>query len=175
VPVLLAKNLQLKNQYHISGPIKLKPEYVTIAGPATVLAGIHFWKTDSLKMKNVSNNISKTVSLQPTKANISIYPHNVNVIIPVDEFTEKSIEVPVKILNNRHYEVKLLPEKVKITFLVALNNYPETNIESFKAAVDLNNWVNQKYTQLPVQLIKLPKYCKLVSVEPQTIDFILQE
>jgi hypothetical protein len=50
----------------------------------------------------------------------------------IDEFTEKVIEIPVSIINNKEFRnVKLLPDKVKVTILSPLSKYPDNRTEGF--------------------------------------------
>ena len=113
---------------------------------------------------------------KPPKTNINIYPLVVDVKIPVDEFTEMTVEVPVKLLNNRGFQdVKLLPEKVKVTLMAALSNYPKINRTSFDVNVNLDNWKERQYTQLPVHVSRFPDNSRLLRVEPQVIDFLIRK
>ncbi|MEJ7780253.1 MAG: YbbR-like domain-containing protein [Daejeonella sp.] len=177
VPLKLLSNIKFIKQYGVSDSVQLTPAYVTITGPKEDLEKIKFWKTDSLSLKDVARNISSKISLQrPVKANVNIYPATAEVKIPVDEFTEKSIEIPIKVLNNRGFhDVKLLPEKVKITFMTALGNYSKIDRDYFEATVDLENWSEKSYKQLPVKLTRFPNYCRLVRLEPQNVDFIISK
>lgn len=175
VPVRVMKDIIFKGQYDISNDIKLTPEYVTVSGPFDDLVQIDVWDTENLKLENIRGPISANLPLKkPSKANISIYPSVVDAKIPVDEFTEMSINVPIKILNNKSYrDVKLLPNTVKITYMAALSNLPGIGRNSFMATVDMANWTEKKYPVLPVQLGRIPDYCKIIRVEPQAIDFII--
>lgn len=177
VPLELVSNLRFARQYGVADSVTLKPAYVTITGPKEDLAKISVWKTDSLTARNVSASISSRVSLmRPSMANISIYPSMAEVKVPVDEFTEKTVEVPIKVINNRGYhDVKLLPAKVKVKFMTSLGSYSRIDRDFFQATVDLTNWSERSYKQLPVVLSKFPEFSSLVSIEPQTVDFIIQK
>jgi hypothetical protein len=115
--------------------------------------------------------------LQPVKeGNLSIYPKTVQVYLPVDEFTEKTLLIPVKLINNHNYDdVKIFPQKVKITFMISLNKYAETDEDFFEATANLDLWSKQGYKVLPVVVSKIPDYCKIVKVEPRNIDFIVRK
>lgn len=177
VPVQLLYNVTFKRQFIISDDISLNPNYVTVSGPAEVINKIKYWRTDSLRVKDAEAPIDQAIHLQPvTESNMSIYPKNVRVHIPVSEFTEKTVEVPVKLINNKnYYNVKIFPQKVKITFTVALNKYAQTDEHAFEAVADLNLWQDQGYKQLPVKVTLFPPFCKLVRIEPQNLDFIVKE
>lgn len=177
VPVELVSDILFVKQYGISDSVKINPAYVTVTGPKEDLSKIRAWKTDTLTAKNVIRNISTKIPLKrPSMANINIYPSYAEVKVPVDEFTEKTIEISIKVRNNRNYhEIKLLPEKVKITFLTALSNYSKFDRDFFEATVDLDNWSQRSYKQLPVVLTRFPAFCTLVRIEPQTVDFIIKK
>jgi hypothetical protein len=155
--------------------VQLVPAYVMVSGAPEDIEGITYWPTDSLKLNNVSSDVSAKVLLKHNqKDNISIYPSMVSAYIPVDEFTEKSVEVPLKVLNNGGYDIKILPEKVKVTFLTALSNYNKADRESIDAVIDMDYWQNKGYARLQVKLLRLPGFCKLISIEPQVVDFIVK-
>ena len=177
VPVKLVSKLVYEQQYARSGNVVIKPAYVTITGPSSIISNIHFWKTDSLKAYNLDETINTRVALKGvTEGNISIYPRSVQVIVPVNEYTEKTVDVPVKLVNNSdYYNVKVFPQKVKVTFTTSLDRYNEVTEEYFEAQADLNMWKNYSYKMLPVKITKLPDYCKIVKIEPQYIDFIIKK
>jgi len=177
IPVILKQDIQFKEQFGISDSIKISPAFVTITGPVKELANIKYWETEQLSLKKVSENVTIKINLKrPSKANITIHPGLVDLSLSIDEFTEKVIEVPVKIQNNKEFRnVKLLPEKVKVTFLTALSNYPETDKSDFELIVDLNNWKEKEYSQLPIRIIRIPEFSRILKIEPQTLDFIIQK
>jgi YbbR domain-containing protein len=177
VPVKLVAGLKYRQQYAQSGNVTITPAYVTITGPSAVINRITFWRTDSLKGKNVAETVSRRINLEAVKeGNIDIYPKTVQVTVPVNEYTEKTIDVTVKLVNNLDfYNVKIFPQKVKLTFSTSLNRYNDATEEFFEAQADLNMWKNYNYNMLPVKITKLPDYCKIVKIEPQYVDFIIKK
>lgn len=177
VPVRLVSNLGFIKQFGISDEIELNPDYVTVSGPQEELEKISEWRTDTLKLDNVHGlSVARVPMKQNVLKNVSIFPSSVEVKIPVDEFTEKTVEVPLKVINNTdYYSIRLYPKKVKITFMVALSSYQQVNEDFVEAVVDLNEWRFQKHDQLTVKLTRFPDYCKLVKVAPEKIDFIIDK
>ncbi|MBW4891369.1 YbbR-like domain-containing protein [Mucilaginibacter sp. HMF5004] len=177
VPIQLLSNIKFRHQYAFSGNALLNPDYVTISGPANILANINAWKTDSLALIDIADTIRRTIKLQPvSQSNINIYPKTVQVKLPVDEYTEKTIYIPVKLANNKdYYNVKVFPKKVKVTFTVPLGKYTATDESFFEAVADLNLWHDQGLHQLPVKTVRVPAFCKIVKIEPQNIDFIVNQ
>lgn len=177
VPVKLVSSLTFAKQFGVSDDIEITPDYVTVSGPQEELERIKEWKTDTLKLHNLQGAVVSRIAMKHNlQKNVNIFPGSVEVKLPVDEFTEKTLEVPLKILNNgEYYNVKLYPKKVKITFMVALSSYQQVNEDFIEASVDLNEWKLQKHDQLTVKLTRFPDYCKLVKLDPGKIDFMIEK
>lgn len=177
VPLKLRYDFSFVTQYGIANEIQLKPSYVNISGPQEELAKIKEWYTDTLKLKNLQYSASIRVAIKTNNmVNVSIYPTSVGVKVPVDEFTEKTIEVPLNLINNRDfYDVKLYPKKVKVTFMVALSRYEEIDEDFIVANVDVNEWKLLHHEQLTVKIARFPEYCKLVSINPTKINFMIEK
>ncbi|QJD94437.1 YbbR-like domain-containing protein [Mucilaginibacter robiniae] len=177
VPVQPVLNIKYQSQYKNSSRIVVKPAYIILNGPTNLIDKITSWKTDTLKLQNISNTIDANINLQATKeANINFYPKTVQVHIPVEEFTEKVLSVPVKIINNQHYDnIKVFPQRVKVTFTTPLSRYAEIDEDFFEATADLNFYLQYGYSVLPVKITHAPAYCNIVSIEPQNIDFLIKK
>lgn len=176
VPVKLLLSINYQHQFALSDHINIKPEYVTLSGPANRVRDIKFWPTDSLKLSNINEDVTTRIKLKPVNdGSMVIYPKTVQVSIPVDEFTEKTLEIPIKLLNHNYDNVKIFPQKVKVTFMVALSNYPDIDEDFFEATANMDLWRNNGYHTLPVILNRMPGFCKIVSVVPRNIDFIVKK
>jgi len=177
VPIKLVSDIKYQEQFAQSNNSVIKPAYVTLDGPSNRIDKITEWQTDSLTADKVNETIRTKLDLQPpNEGNITVYPKAVDIIVPVDEYTEKTLQIPVKLLNNSdYYNVKVFPEKVKVTFLTSLKRYTEIDENFFEADADLNLWKNQGYTTLPVKLIRVPPFCRVISIDPPNIDFIVKK
>ncbi|WP_131538128.1 CdaR family protein [Pedobacter nototheniae] len=177
VAIKLIEKIDFTKQYGISSDIQLNPKYVTVTGPIEELDKITEWSTDTLKLSKLQNSATVRVAMQhSTHKNVSIFPSTVEVKLPVDEFTEKTIEVPLKIINNRNYNsIKLYPKKIKVTFLVALGNYEQVDESFIQASVDVDEWLNLNHNQFTVKITEFPDYCKLINVFPSKIDFVVEK
>jgi YbbR domain-containing protein len=177
VPIQLITLVKYKHQFSQSGNISLNPAYVVVNGPANVIDNIQSWKSDTLKLDSISESVNTRLTLQPVReGNVSVFPKTVEVRIPVDEYTEKTLEIPVKLINNRnYYDVKIFPQKVKVTFTTSLSRYAQMDEDFFEANVDLDLWRKHGYKALPVVIFKSPAYTRIVKIEPQNIDFIIKK
>ncbi len=177
IPVKLITDINYRRQFFQSGNITLNPGYVIINGPSNLIDGINSWNSDTLKMDSVDESINTHVNLEPVKeGNLSVYPKNIQVNIPVDEFTEKVLQIPVKLINNSgDDDVKIFPQKVRITFMTSLSHYADMNEALFEATADFDLWRKAGSNTLPVKIDKAPDYCRIVKIEPRNIDFIVKK
>ena len=177
VPIRLMSELSFVKQFGQSKKIILKPSMVTISGPQEQLDKIDFWYTDTLKQKKINKSINQKINLQHSReANISIFPSATELKIPVDEFTEKIISIPIKVLNNQEfYNVKLVPNRINLTLLVSLSDYADLQENDFRAVVDLNLWKDKKVSQLPVFLVKKKAFTRIRKLDPLQINFIIKK
>lgn len=175
VPVLLESELQFKPQYGVVDSVQLEPSMVTVTGPQEDIANITTWRTNKVTRQAVDRSIETKVSLRANeRANISIYPAQVDVRIPVGEITEKVLEIPVRVIHGAEYSgVMLVPAKVKIKVMVSLRNYAQITRESFDAVVDLDTWKEYGADDLPVVLSKVPDFCTIKQIIPQNVNFII--
>ncbi|WP_270090032.1 hypothetical protein [Sphingobacterium sp. SYP-B4668] len=177
VPIKPVYSVGFTKQYGIIGDTKSLPEYVTITGPLEDVADIETWETDTIRGANVNSDIRTMAYLDRNqKANINVYPAYAEVTIPVGELTEKVLELPVKVVNASKYtSVRTLPTKVKVTILISLKDYNKWTQRDFEALVDIENWEENGVPNLPVILTKVPPYAKVVSIEPQNVDFFVRK
>ena len=177
VPVRLISNISFAKQYGISDNIEIAPEYITLSGPEDKLKSIKDWPTDTLKLKDIHNTrVTRVGIAQNLMKNVNIFPASAEVKVPVDEFTEKTVDIVLKVINNKeYYDVKLYPKKVRITFQVALSKYQQINETFIDAVVDLNEWKLLGHNQLRVTLARFPDFCNLVSISPSKVDFIIEK
>lgn len=177
VKVELVTAFNFQKQFMQSGDVTIRPAEVFISGPANVLAKIKTWKTDSLKLNDLDESFRSRLALSPvSEGNLSVMPKSVTVSIPVDEFTEKTMEIPVKLINNRNfYDIKVFPQKIKVTFTVSLKDYADVSEDDFEAVADLDRWRKHGYSVLPVKVTRMPPYSRIVKTEPQNVDFIVKK
>lgn len=177
VPVKVPYNITFRKQYGITGETKVNPAYVTITGPLEDVANIEFLETDTIRGIQIQTDVRTVANINRNqRTNITIYPTIAEIVIPVGELTEKVIEIPLKIENARKFtSVRTVPSKVTITTLVSLKDYNKWSARDFEAVVDLESWVVNGATSLPVILTQVPDFCKIIKIEPQNVDFFVRK
>jgi len=151
------------------------PEHATITGPLENVATIEYLETDTIRRNDIAADVRMPVRLKSgQKTNISVHPTTSEVVIPVGEMTEKVLEVPIKVENAAKYRtVRTLPGKVRLTFLVPLKDYDKWTARDFEAVADMRHREETDAQSLAVKLTKVPKFCHVVRIDPQNVDFMI--
>ncbi len=138
VPVQLVTEINYKEGYRNLGPIAIQPDSVTIVGPLQKIKGIMAINTEKIEEKNASDRIERKIKLQlPDDAEISVKTTEVDVLIEVEEFTQKQFLVPISLINAPlDTEVKLLPNEIMVTFDVAMSQFNAISPSDFKLVCD---------------------------------------
>lgn len=177
LPIRFRSELLYKDQFEQSGTAILNPTYATVIGPEAEMKNLKSWPTQLLRGKKISANLVQSIGLMRTpKNNINVYPSVVNVTVPVEEFTEKIIEIPITVIHNpNYYNVKLFPNKVSVKLMVPLSIYNKVSPEDFEATTDLNLWAINKADKLPVGIKVKAHYIRVIQVEPHQVDYIIKK
>lgn len=177
VPIILDHQVSLAPLFRYRDSLKISPQQVQITGPASVIKDITAWYTAPLILQNVKKNIEKTLPLKRSRNNsISLDTTTVKCTAKVEETTEKTIEVPIKILNAPEgLLLVILPKNITVACRVGLSDYDNVNAGNFEAVIDFSAIDLGATEKIPVQLTKYPKSVRNVNFKPQKVDFIIRQ
>jgi hypothetical protein len=165
--------LQFKKQFQLADSIIISPDSVNIVGPDHVIKGMNWVITAPVTFENIHESKTVLVDLvspAPDKS-ISIDPEKVEITIPVEKYTEGMIEVPVTQMLDKNLRIKTFPEKVKITYTVALKDFKRVSAEMFVAAILYKPGLESD--RLPVNLVRKPNFIDVVNIEPEMVEFLV--
>ncbi|GIV33093.1 MAG: hypothetical protein KatS3mg031_0628 [Chitinophagales bacterium] len=169
--------ISFRKQYDFAEPLVIQPESVKITGPANSLDTIHAWKTEKLFLNDLNRSVEGELPLQrPSIEAIVLEPDRVRYVIVVEEYTEKTLELPIRPINvPKGTEVTIFPRNVRVVFKVGLNNYEKAIPELFTAEVDLAGieWTKTKY--LLVNISRYPPFIKNLDYSPKSVEFIVHK
>jgi hypothetical protein len=166
-------DLGFDRQFMVKGNIGVEPDSVVVSGPASVIDTMQFVPTRKLTKRGVNDRIVQDVRLEDI--NMLEYSHNsVSVTIPVEQFTEASVRVPVEPVNLPDtLSMKIFPPEVTVSYLVALTDYERVSPQSFRVTVDYNS-LPAGTGRLPVNLRAQPDFIRAVRFSPESVDFIIE-
>ena len=155
---------------------RIKPDSVYVSGPESILDSLDFLTTVLISKKNISNNIELFLPIENNNPLIKIKTDKVLFQESVKKFTEKDFEVYIKLINiPDSIEIKLFPEKVKLTASVPLDLIDNFNNENFELVFDYLSTENGKFESVPVNLVGVPDFSRNIRWVPKTISYLIKK
>jgi hypothetical protein len=175
VPILPIANIEYKKQFMLGKEIIAIPDCVLISGPQSVLDTIWFLQTYDVNITNLDKHITVEAKLKPID-NVIFILKKVNLFIPVEKFTEATIEVPIRPINlPDSLSLKTFPSVVKVSCIVPLKNYSKLKPQQFKAVVDYSLTKTSINNKIKVLLTVQPDFVSQVNYTPKSVDFIIEK
>ena len=177
IPVQLNSRVGFMQGFDMINSFIITPDSITIVGPKSVISGWEYVTTDTLVLKEVNKNISKTVQLNIPKeyGQVKISDKYIQVSGEVEKFSEGAVNVPVSVKNvPEGFTLKIFPKDVTITFYTSLSVYNQVNGNEFKVECDYSKVTKNKPYLEPV-LIAKPSNVKSARINQNRIEFVLTE
>jgi hypothetical protein len=167
-------NLEFAPQFNVSSKIRISPEYVTIYGPAILIDTIETIYTLPFKSDKIKNQVDELIGLVTTPK-ITSSPEKVRIIVPIEEFTEKKLSVPVSITGKpSNIKIKLFPSEIQVSFMVGLSKYKEITSSDFSASIPYSE-LKDGVANIPVVLNKKPGFINELKFAPQSVEFLIEK
>jgi hypothetical protein len=175
IPVRLNASISFVQQYNQTGSEKFTPDSIMVSGPnylVDTLSGVY---TEFIQLSKVADTLFQTVDLT-VLPDLTFSQQRVNMMIPVEAFTESSIDVPIGVKDvPADLILKTFPAEVRVSFRVGISQFEHVKAEDFSAWVDLTNVDLSTQNRLKVRLDKIPGYVYSVDYKPLFVDFIIEK
>ena len=174
VPVKLQGRVSAGQQYYLSDTI-FTPEYVTVYAPPSALDTIKEAYTKYFEETQIEDTLRRQVELVGSRG-VKFVPDVVDLMLPVDIYTEKTVEVPIEGVNfPADKTLRAFPSKVRVTFHVGLSKYLNITPEDFRVLVSYEELVKLGNEKYQVKLKKMPKDISQVRINPAQVDFLIEK
>ncbi len=174
VPVVANTNILFREGFKtIYGPV-LSPDSVNIFAPNNILSGIDSIPTTLVSLTDVHQMVEVNVKLElPDDENFNVEPKQVELQLDVTEFTQKTVSVPIEVINiPTGTTVKIIPEVLMISFDVAMERFNDIYDSDFKVVCDFNNKNNEENFML-VELRNQPEGIFHIEFSEKKIDYLI--
>lgn len=182
VPVRLNASLSFVQRFGQYGPVVITPDSVMVRGPRQLVDTLQFIDTEPLVFENLSQNAQQAANLvNPAfSLGLTVTPTQIELFIPVEEFTEISVELPLQVVcshadGGQHRNVRLFPNTVTVTCLVSLKDYARVAPSLFSAHVLCPTEIAPGSNSLEVIVGAFPDFVKIQNIRPATVEFLIME
>lgn len=174
VKISLLENIKYKKGFKSIRGIKLTPDSIDISGPTQQIDTLNEINTELVHLKDVSENVVKTVNLQTYKgSSISYSKPSVDLEIIVKEFTQKTMSIPIVIKNlPKEVAIKLMPKNATITFDVSMEEFNKIIASDFKIVCDYDKKNDQENFMIP-HLASQPESIMNIEFQENKINYLI--
>lgn len=174
VPLLSQYDLTMLPEYRLVDSVRMVPDSVWVSGPRSMIDPIRYWRTDSLVLADLSQTYQGQLPIRIAEQGMQVSPASVQVTVPVERFTEKSIFVPVEIVNPPPDSIRLFPDKALVKCVLGLGNYNSLSAEDFRLIADLDkSRIQEGKNSVPLELVERPAYLHSVLISPRSTEFFV--
>lgn len=175
VPVRLNASIAFVQQYNQTGPEKFTPDSIMVSGPNYLVDTLSAVFTEFLQLNKVADTLIQTIGL-PELPDLTFSHQRVNMMLPVEAFTESSVDVPIGVKDVPvDLVLKTFPAEVRVSFRVGISQFEHVKAEDFSALVEVANVDLSTQNRLKVRLDKVPDYVYSVDYKPLFVDFIMEK
>lgn len=176
VAVETVTQIHFAPQYHYYEDILVHPDSVTIYGAKNQLDTMERVRTKPFTRSGLKQNLNIMLALNLPKG-IKSNRDSVQLRMQVEEFTEKSVTVPVdtRSFQKEGYILRTFPQEVTITCWVALKDYERVSSAQFAAAVKKESLNMETDDNVRVIVSRFPTYVKHIRVSPREVEYVIKK
>lgn len=174
-PVVFQGNIQTEKGFLVSSDIQISPSHITVYASDSILNSIQEIKTVYTEIKNGKKNITRVVGLQPIEGT-NFETNNVSVTIPIEEYTEKTLLIPVNITGvPANYKIRTFPQEVEVACNIPISRFKELTEDMFAIEIPYTQLEENVSGTIDVQVSKKPDWVRYCHVSPAKIEFLLEQ
>lgn len=174
VPVRLNGKVEAGRQYYLTDTL-FRPDSVLAYATSEVLDTLQAVYTEELVMTDISDTLQRKILLESLKG-VKFDPHVVDVVFPVDIYTEKTVEVPLEGEDFPAGKVlRAFPSKVQVTFQVGMSRFRKITEADFHLPVSYEELLRLGSDKYPVRLRHVPEGIMNVRIYPSQVDFLIEQ
>ncbi len=157
--------------YNSFSGIQITPDSIEVSGPELQLAKIQTLSLEAFEKKNVMSPIHQKIAIQKVDLpKIKYHQNKVNLDVSVEKITEKTLSIPIQIINAPNTNIVIYPKKAKVTFQVLLSEFNKIHKEDFVLIADYN----QKGSKhLKLKLANTPKKIAGVKLDINQVEYLI--
>jgi len=174
-PVFAHVTFSTKPGFQLSDSITVSPPVVRLFGSSKILDTLNQIRTKPATLDDLSKTREITVHLD-LPAGVKADTETVKVTIPVEEFTEKKLSLPVQCIEiPADYVLRLFPSSVEVVCNLPLSQFRELTEEMLEIRIPFSEFEeNQAKGKIPVRLTRKPTWVTNPIIVPSELEFIVE-
>ena len=175
LPVVFNGSVQTAPGVKIAGEISIRPQTIQVYANNLILDTLRNVQTVFTEIKKSNKTIQRTLQLQPIPGT-TFEPTSVSVTIPIEAYTDKTVEVPVVCTDvPPHYTIRMFPSVVKVSCSVPLSRFKQISANDFEIRIHFSDLEQNVTGTIPLHLNRKPEGVDVAHITPDKIEFILEQ
>lgn len=160
----------------LTGAITYSPATIQVVAPPHLLEGVTSINTRYTRIVDLTDTLEMSLGLEPIEG-VKFLTKEIQVTVPVEEFTEKTIDVPIRAVGlPSRLQLRTFPARATIVCNVGLSNFPHLTDTAIFVGVDYaKRRAQNPADKLAVDLIRIPPYVRNVRLFPDSVEYIIEE
>lgn len=149
----------------------LEPDSIEISGPEMQVSKIHHIDLNAVSKEDVMESVQENLDIIKTQySKIDYNVDKVKLHILVEKITEKTLEIPVKVINTFNEEVVIYPKKIKISCQIKLSDFNKITSKDFAAVC---NYEKRQDKYMEVELVEKPSTVSTVKLKSNKVEYLI--
>lgn len=176
LPVIADLSVLPEPGFQQAGDITVAPDKVLVYANTAVLDTLHVLRTVPAELKNVNRTQELTLRLQSI-AGVQMDEREVKVKVPVEEFTEKRLMIPVTCEGlPEDYTLHVFPSEIEVICRVPVSHFAKLTEGDFEIRIPFQEFeASRTAGQLAIRLSKQPPRMIPPTLYPETVEFIMEQ
>jgi hypothetical protein len=177
VPVRSAIYLNFSQNHMLDGPLQIIPHQISVSGPKNEIDTLFSVTTETLELNDLQEDFSMMIDLfkPDTLTNTKYSTKTVQIKGKVAKFSEKVINVPIKVLNlPQGTVIQTFPELAKVLIKAKLEDLKGITASDFQVFADYGTLGTPEQKKLKLYIGKRPLTVYTAEIIENEADFILK-
>lgn len=171
VPVIPNVSVDYHLGYKSFSGVKIIPDSIRVSGPEMQVQKIKEVYLKPLVKEDIIESVKEQASIIKTDIpKIRYSTNSVSLHIEVEKITEKTLSIPVQIINKPTEEVVVYPKKITLNCQVRLSQFNEINEDDFILVCDYNQR-SGKY--MSIRLMKKPETVSSIKLQTTKVEYLI--
>lgn len=150
------------------------PETVIAYGANKSLSEIKNAITEYTVFNNLKATSQLPIHIKPIEG-IKFVPNTVDIYIPIEEYTERTFEIPITAKNLPHgMDVKFFPSRTTVSFSVTLDEYKKISEDDFQVQLNYVDFHSNKDGRVELTLTHVPPTVRNPRISPNSVEFLFE-
>lgn len=171
VPVITDVSIQYSVGHNSIKGVQFVPDSIEVSGPELQVKKIQHIKLNPYFKQDVNTSINEFLDIVKVDIpKISYNTEKINIKVDVEKITEKTLQIPVQIINTPKDNVVIYPKNIKVSCQILLSKFNDINTNDFLLVCNYNKR-NNKYME--VKLVKKPKTILGVKLHVEKVEYLI--